>query len=355
LSDEDLNSYERAQMLNLYAFIYYSQDQYPRAITAYEELLEQEDLPEAMETGTVYTLAQLYFTTEDWRKAIGMMNRWLSLDSDPQPQTYEILAQAYYELEEYRNALAPTRRAIELTRQAGKPAKENSYLLLRVLYYELEEYDQVAAVLHELIERFPKKQYWLQLAGIYGELEDQTKQLNSFELAYLQGYLGTEAEVMSLAGLLLQNDLPYRAGKVLEKGLAEGVIATTLQNWRLLSQAWTLAQEDDRAIPALERAAGLSNDGELDVVLAQTLMYLDRFADAAQSVRTGLRKGGLDRPDQAQILLGQALYEMGEFDEARTAFEAAQADRRSRQLAAQWLSYVDSEEDRQAQLRAALE
>jgi tetratricopeptide (TPR) repeat protein len=355
LRNDDLNSYEMCQALSLYAYVYYSQDNYPKAIQTYEQLLSQPDLPEALQTPTVYTLSQLYFSTENWRKAIEMLNRWFELGAEPQPQTYELMAQAYYQLGEYRNALQPASQAIELTRKSGKPVKEQSYLLLRVLYYELEDYNQVAAVLQELIKRFPKKQYWMQLAGIYGELGNERKQISTLELAYLLGYLEKETEVMTLAGLLLQNDVPYKAGKILAKGLEDGVISSTYDHWRLLSQAWTLAQEDEKAVPALTRAAGLSEDGELDIMLGQTYMNLEQWDAAAQALRTGIRKGGLDRPDQAQVMLGQTLFNLNAFDEAREAFAAAQADRRSRQLAAQWLNYIDSEENRQAQLREALE
>jgi tetratricopeptide (TPR) repeat protein len=355
LTKDELNSYEMSQALNLYAYIYYAQDNYPKAIQTYEQLLSQPDLPEALQTPTVYTLSQLYFSTENWRKAIEMLNRWFELGAEPQTQTYELMAQAYYQLGEYRNALQPARQSIELTRKSGKPVKEQSYLLLRVLYYEIEDYNQVAAVLQELIKRFPKKQYWMQLAGIYGELGNERKQISTLELAYLLEYLDTETEVMTLAGLLLQNDVPYKAGKILAKGLEDGVISSTYDHWRLLSQAWTLAKEDEKAVPALTRAAGLSENGELDIILGQTYMNLEQWDAAVQALRTGISKGGLDRPDQAQVMLGQSFFNMNAFDEAREAFRAAQADRRSRQLAAQWLNYIDSEENRQARLSEALE
>ena len=54
-------------------------------------------------------------------------------------------------------------------------------------------------------------------------------------------------------------------------------------------------------------------------------------------------------------MLGQVLFNMNAFDEARQAFERAQSDRRSRQLAAQWLTYIDREQERQAELKKALE
>ena len=105
----------------------------------------------------------------------------------------------------------------------------------------------------------------------------------------------------------------------------------------------------------MTRAAELSSDGKLDVILAQTYMNLNRWDDSINTVRRAISKGGLNRVDQAQVMLGQALFELDRFDEARAAFLAAQADQRSRQLAAQWINYIDSEEDRRAQLAAALE
>ena len=120
---DDLNSYELSQVYNLYAFIYYSQDNMPKAIQAYEQLLAQPDLPEALETGTVFNLSQLLFSTENWRKAIEYVERWMTYDPEPKSQNFELIAQAYYQLEEYRNALTPAKRAVELQAQSGEKIK----------------------------------------------------------------------------------------------------------------------------------------------------------------------------------------------------------------------------------------
>jgi tetratricopeptide (TPR) repeat protein len=355
LGKDELNHYERSQLLNLYAYIYYAQDQIPKAISTYEQLLNQPELPEALRTSTVYTLSQLYFSQEKWQKSIDMLGRWMSLTKEDNRTAFEMMAQAYYQLGEYKKALQPARKVVELTQAAGEPVKEQSYLLLRVLYYEAKEYQQVIDILEELIKLYPKKQYWMQLASIYGEIDDQQKQLNVLELAYLQGFLTTESEILTLASLLLNNELYARGGKILSKGLDDGVITPNLDHWRLLAQAWTMAQENEKAIPALNRAAELSSDGKLDVILAQTYINLNRWNEAVDTIRRALAKGGLPRPDQAQVMLGQTLFELDRFDEARQAFQAAQGDQRSRQLAAQWINYIDSEEDRRAQLAAALE
>jgi len=355
LSGDELNSYERAQVFNLYAYLHHARGNTAEAISAFEKLLAQEHRDEALEAGAVYGLALLHFAREDWRQAIAQMKRWLALGQPAKPQAHELLANAHYQLEEYRQAIQQMNAAIELKRAAGASVDEQQYQLLRAAHSQLGEHDQAAAVLEQLIARFPGGKYWIQLAATYGAAGDERRQLSVLELAYLQGFLGSQPELLALAGLQLRNGLPYQAAKVLEKGFESGVLESSAENQRLLSQAWTLAREDRQAIPALTRAAAMSKDGELDIVLAQSYANLAEWEPAAKAARAGIRKGGLRRPDEAHVLLGQVLYNMEAFEEARGAFTQAQADSRSRKLAAQWLSYIDNELDRRRQLRAALQ
>ena len=48
----ELNSYELANVYNLYAFIYYSGEDYAAALKAYENVVKQPDIPLAMEINT---------------------------------------------------------------------------------------------------------------------------------------------------------------------------------------------------------------------------------------------------------------------------------------------------------------
>ncbi len=60
MSSKELSSYERAQLWNLYAFVYHAQERYPEAIDAFKKLLDEEELDEALKAGAVYSLAMLY-------------------------------------------------------------------------------------------------------------------------------------------------------------------------------------------------------------------------------------------------------------------------------------------------------
>lgn len=350
----NLNSYEIAQMWNFYAFIYFSQDNYREAIRAYENVLQQVDLPLGLETTTIFTLTQLYFQEERFEDSLAMLDRWFVLTPTPAPDPYVLKAQIYYSLERFREGIEPVRTAIQVATDQGRELRENWYRLLNVFYYELEEYPNVIDVLTTMIEMWPKREYFIQLSAMYGQEGDEGRQLALFETAYEAGWLLRSSEIVNLSQLLLQADIPYKAAKILEKGLEDGIVESTESNWRVLAQAWQLAQEDEEAIPALSRAAGLADDGVLDVRLAQSHQNLAQWQNCVDAARSGIRKGDLRRSDQANMILGACLFELGEFDAARNAFEDAEKDSRSRTGARSWMRYVDAEEDRERQLEQAL-
>lgn len=351
---QDLNSYEAAQMWNFYAFIYFNQENYREAITAYQNVLEQPDLPLGLEQATLYTLTQLQFQQEDYAGALTTLERWFAVAENPAPEPYILKAQIHYQQQEFRAGIEPVMTALQIAEAQGKEPQENWYRLLNVFYYELEDYDNVVGVLRTMIDRWPKREYFIQLAGMFGEQGNEQGQLAMFEVAHEAGWLTRGPELVNLAQMLMQADVPYKAAVILQKGLEDGTIESTEQNWRMAAQAWQLAQDDRRAVPALTRAASLSDDGMLDVMLAQSHQNLGQWQECVDTAESGIGKGGLRRADQAQMILGGCLFELKEYGAARRAFQAAARDDRSRQSADAWLSYIEAEEDREQQLAAAM-
>ena len=351
---DDLNSYELAQMWNFYAFIYFSQDNFGEAIRAYENVLLQAELPIGLETTTMYSLATLYVQQEQYQEGLDMLDRWFALSDAPSPDPYILKAQIHYQLEQFAEGVEPVLTALEIAAEQGRDPQEGWYQLLNVFYFEQEDYPNVIATLTILAETWPRKDYVVQLAGILGQEGEENSALALYEAAYEVGWLDRSAEFVTLAQMLLNADIPFKAATVLQEGLDEGTIDSTEANWRLLAQSWQLAQEDEQALPALMRASGLSDDGNLDHRLAQSYANLARWDECVESAREALQRGDLNREDQANLLLGNCLVELKEYSEARNAFEAAARDERSRTGARQWLDYVRNEENREAEIERAL-
>ena len=354
LGKKKLSVYESAQIWNLTAYAYYLQERYGDAIRAYEQVLSQGEIPEAIVQSTLKTLSQLYFTVEDYTKAMETVERLMAEVSNPSPEVYMLLGQAHFQLKQYKQAVKPIATAIDKYRSQGKKPRENWLLLLRVCYYELKDYKKMIGVLKQLITLYPKEQYLLTLAGVYSELGDTHKQLALTEALYESGYVTGSRHVINLANLYLLHGVPYKAAKVLEKAIDGRNVKADERNLRLLSQSWYQAREDKKAIPPLARAAVLSGNGELFVRLAQSYINLDRWQEAVDAVQTGLEKGGVKRKDIANIMLGMALFNQHKLSAARNAFLNAKGDKRSVKVARQWIAYVDSELKRKDSLDQTL-
>ncbi len=351
---QGLNSYEVAQLWNFYAFIYIGQDNFREAIRAYEMVLEQPDLPLGMETATRYTLCQLYFQQERYRDSLTMLDSWFAITATPNPDAYILKAQIHYSLEEFREGIPAILDGIRVAQESDRPIQENWYRLLNVFYYELEDYPNVIGTLRTLIQSWPKREYFIQLSAMYGQEGDELRQLALWETAHEAGWLTRSNELVQLAQLLLGADIPVKAAQIMQEGLEAGTIESTETNWRILAQSWQLAQEDELAIPAMIRAAELTENGEVNLRLAQSYQNLAEYEDCVDAAREALRKGDLRREDQANLILGACLFELKQYGQARTAFQNAAEDNRSAQNARSWIDYVNVEEDRERQLQAAL-
>ena len=206
-----------------------------------------------------------------------------------------------------------------------------------------------------LLQNWPKKRYWFSLAGAYTELGEDQNLIAAYDAAFTQGLLEKESEFVTMAQLFMQREVPYKAATLLEEQMNKGVVAKNEKNYRLLSQAWSLSMEDQKAIPALQQAARLSSDGELDVRLANAYLNVGEYEECAKSARNGLRKGGLKNPDNAQISLGMCLYNTRDYNDAKDAFRAAARVQKSARVANQWIRVIEAEQERNLQIRLAQE
>jgi hypothetical protein len=346
-----LNSYELANVYNLYAFIQYSKEDYNGALQSYEKVVSQPDIPLAMEINTRFTIAQLYFVQEQWQKGIDALLKWFAMTDTPNANAYVLLAQGYYQVKDFNKALLNVQKAISMSKEADKVPKEQWYNLARYLYFEKNDTSNTVAVLEELLKYYPKKEYWVQISHLYGEQKKEAEQLAAMETAYVQNMLDRDNEQVTMAYLYLNADVPYKAAKVMDKGLKNKSIEGKSKSWELTGNAWRQAQELDKAIPAMEEAAAKSDKGELYARLGNVYLDNDEFKKAITAINKGLSRGGIKRPDTAQLVLGMAYFNTKQYDKARTAFAAAGRDKRSADYSKQWIGYMDSELERQKSLQ----
>ena len=368
----ELKSYDRSVMWNYWGYIYFSDEDYDQAMYAYEQLLKEPEATIPLRTASLLTLAQLNLVKANWDKGIRLILQWMDEVETVTAQSYYLLASAYFQKEDYVRARSSMEAAISLAEEEGYRPRENWYVLLAACFNELKDrkiisaaysLEQQLGIYEILVNYYPKKLYFLQLGGTYQQMDREEDYMITLKAAFDKDLLDKEGEYLALAQLLLISKNPYWAAQVLVAGqnkkvLIENketkkeelvpVLKDTEKNLKLLADSWRMAQEIDMAIPVLEKAAKMSKEGDTYVLLGNLYLFEDRIKDSIRAIEAGLKKAKVKSRSQAQLVLGQAHFELENFDEAKKQFRAAARDKNKRikKTANSWIKYAENEEVR---------
>jgi len=368
----ELKSYDRSVMWNYWGYIYFSDEDYDQAMYAYEQLLKEPEATIPLRTSSLLTLAQLNLVKENWDKGIRLILQWMDEVENITAQSYYLLASAYFQKEDYVRSRSSMEEAIRLADEEGYRPRENWYVLLAACFNELKDrkiisaaysLEQQLGIYEILVNYYPKKLYFLQLGGTYQQMDREEDYMITLKAAFDKDLLDKEGEYLALAQLLLISKNPYWAAQVLVAGQNKKVLVDnketkkeelvpvvkdTEKNLKLLADSWRMAQEIDKAIPVLEQAAKMSKDGDTYVLLGNLYLFEDRIKDSIRAIEAGLKKPKVKSRSQAQLVLGQAHFELENFDEAKKQFRAAARDKNKRikKTANSWIKYAENEEVR---------
>ena len=355
------NGNELGQVHQMLAVIYYNdKDDTPRTLHHYEQLLAQvPEITEALEQGTLKTLSQLHLQEENFDTALEYMKRWFAISYNPGPSEYILVGQIHFQRKDFPAAAQALEAAITLAQSRELTVRENWWAMLNFAHFEMENYDKVIEILEILVRDFPKRQYWIQLAGVYGQEGYEREQLMSFEAAHVAGFLDKESDVMTFGGLLMQNEVPWRGAKYMQAGLDSELVERTPRNLQQIGQAYQLAQEVDSAIGIFEEAGSKSDDGEIYDRLSSLYLEKDEFSKCRTAAERAMDKGGIKKPYNVEIVLGMCQFNLDELREARATFVKARRTARdaeessAERITQQWIRYIDNESKRRAELEAA--
>lgn len=341
-----LNSYAKSQMWNFFAYIYASQEKYKSAITAYKKVIAEPDAPAGLQMTAKYTMAQLYFQIEDYASVINFMDQWLREVEKPTATAFIMLAQAYFQTASYDASLDSLLQAIKLARKNGKKIEENWLRMKAAIYFEKDDTQKTLETYEELMSNYPRASYLRQIAGLHGEAGNERKRLAFYDALHEYGSLGSESELLNLAYMYLGQDIPYKAGRIIASAMSKGAIKSNTKNVETLANAWAQANEYREAIPALQKAAKMSEKGLLYARLAGVYFDAGDFDNAVKAARKADSKGGLKRKDNNQMLLGMALFNVQDFEAALQAFRRAKQSKKIFRDAKKWEDYTLNEIER---------
>jgi len=339
-----MNSYEIAMLYNFYGFIYYNLEQTDEALASFKKVIQEPGIPESFEQSTLFTLAQLSLMQGNYKDSIEFLERWEDLNvGDTPPKNLFIKAQAYYQDKQYEQAGTFVTQAIENKEAAGMIPDEGWLILQRAIYYELKQPEKVKDILVKMVKLFNEPKYWIQLGGMYGELGMEKHQIAIMEAAKQQGYLEKASDIFNMAQLYYYHKAPYKCADMMQQAMDDGILEENLRNLKFLGQCYQLAKEIDKAVPVMQAAADLSDDGQIYAQLSQLLLNIDEFDSAIESAQLAIEKGSLRNPGTIHLVLGMAYYNKHEFAKALEELAKAESFKSSKKMAEQWQNFVRGE------------
>jgi tetratricopeptide (TPR) repeat protein len=331
------NKYEKAMLLQTYAYLYTYMQRYASAIAAIQDSLALQALPKAVMHDLLYLSAELRAEEGDYKGALTDLRLWFAKENKPGPQAHALAGVVYANL-------GDTPAAIEHLEQAMQTANPSQLMTMRQLlavYLKASRTRDAAKLLQRIIiQQADSVEDWRHLSAVYRQLGDDRSALAVLGLAHRRGLLQSEADLMALSSYYLYLELPYDAAKLLTAGLQQQRIKSTSENWELLADAWMRARDTHKALQSLKQAASLADTPQLHLKRARLAASMQEWEQVLQAATDALGYDALSDSGEAHLLAGIAHHHRGDRTAAHKALLQAQADPTTRARAGQWLEML---------------
>jgi tetratricopeptide (TPR) repeat protein len=336
MAESHINPYERAMMFMARGGVYFATDHAEEAAKSFEQAVALDAMPLKEQQNAEFDLGQLYLVMDRFDDSANTFAKWAahSKDGDVDPQKEYVAASAFGQARRFEEALPHAQKAVDAMK--GEP-KEPWLQLLVSLQFELHHDAEVAAALEQMVEAFPRKDYWLQLTQTYQDMGQTEKAAKAIKSAYSAGLLTDEKDLVNMARLLVQQGDARGAAQLLDKHLRDGKISKSEEVLELLAECAVASKDVARAEAAMK---AVGDDGSALLYFQLGLLYAEKgsWDKARDAAASSLAKGGPS--GETRLLLGIAHYNTKRKDAALTAFGEAKKSPSTAACADLWLKQV---------------
>lgn len=294
------SAYERALAAQIGGLAAYEADQVPTAISLFQQAVQLDGLDNNGHYDSMFMLAQLQIQEGQDQAGLATLDRMIAETKSQDPQHFILKGNTLFNLDRHAEAAAAVKQAIEL---AETPDPSWMQLLVGA-YFELGQPEEAARIGEELLARNPNdKRMQLNLATIYQQAGQLDKAAAMLERVRASGQLSDEREYRQLyATYLNMEGKEGEAIRVIEDGLAKGILKPNHEVYLALAQSYYFSGNDAKAIENYTLAAPLADDGDTYLNLARVLWQADRIAEAKRAAQQALDKG-ISQPEEARKIL----------------------------------------------------
>jgi outer membrane protein assembly factor BamD (BamD/ComL family) len=286
------------------------------AAKSYEAVSASGKLSAAEKLRMVESIAGGYYRAKEYPKAVEWAQRYVR-DGGNSAQMQTLLVQAQYLSGDTAGVTKDLMAEIQADEKAGKVPSEDRLKLLMSATARQPEGSAYLFALEHLVTYYPKKEYWAELIGGVQRKAGFSDRfsLDIYRLMLATGGMRAASDYMEMTQLALQADLAAEGRAAIEKGFAAGLLGTGAEadrQKRLRDLAVRRAEEARAEAPAKEADALAAKDGTALVAVGFNQALSGQAHKGVALIEKGIAKGGLKRPEDGKLRLGQAMVLAGD-------------------------------------------
>jgi tetratricopeptide (TPR) repeat protein len=275
---------------------------------------------------------------KDWPRVLKWVRAYVSADG-PKPVMRSILIQTLSMQSEHRQVIEEMHKKLALDAQTQTKTGEQDLRLMAIAYKQLKDDAGYFEAIKRLLALYPSKAYWEDAIGLLANQPgfNARLELDLYRLLEETNNLEEPDIYIEMVNQALKLGLPAEAHRVLTKGFVAGVLGKGGQealHQKLRLDVQKKLQEDESALPQLERSAKDGNDwsaiGEVYLSRQKWMQAHEAFAKA-QSI------GQVRREQELRLHHAIALFKIGQIDAARQQLAQIQSDPSAQGLAGLWM------------------
>ena len=312
---------------------------FPLAISTLENLIQDmpDSTPAAQKRPLIESLLNASQQAQDFPKLVDWARIYLKLEGS-NPTVRPVLIQTLSVLKRHEEVVQEMKEKMRLDEAAKEKTPESELRMLAVSQRQLKDDTGYNSTLKRLLQNYPSKAYWAEMIPRVARQANFNARfdLDLYRLLEQTGNMEDAYEYVDMANLALKAGLPAEASRVLEQAYATGRMgkgSDAVNHQKLRQQIQLRLNEDDKALPALEKSA---KDANALASLADVYAAKQKWDQSLALYNKALAMGGLRREAETRLHAGIALFKLGQKAEANTLWDSIQGDATAIELAQLW-------------------
>ncbi|MGZ8290363.1 MAG: tetratricopeptide repeat protein [Telluria sp.] len=298
---------------------------YDTAARSFENLIASGKLSGGEKAQFSEGLIGIYMRARDFGKANAAIERQLKDRDDPKLRAY--LIQNYISMGKTGEATRLLQNDMRSYEKSGRTPPEDQLQMLSSIQNKSGDKAGYINTVEKLAAHYPKESYWLILLNrISGKPGfSQRLSVDVLRLRMHHNMLKKPADYMELSQLVLRDGAAGEGVKIINRGYKEGILGVgpdAARHQRLKDLAEKNLAETKTKAAAQEAELTKAGDKDGLVSLGYALVQAGDTAKGLAMMESAIKSGGLKRPDDAKLRLGQAYAAAGKKSQAVAAFKS---------------------------------